>query len=566
MTASSVPIMLTRIVSELKLGQYVLDYSLALMGLPVANPKKRFLRLPPPLKRAAPHKIQTEEELLGVIVIACKLSRDYSTMQFERPFLSNRRDQSYEDGSDEDGEEVERNVKRRKVSSTKRFVPSNEEEFRLLANGPLLEGYLDFVDDQFVYGDSGSKIMPKFNDLLKRSISDAKNTHQAEANKLKDESLGIPRQHPIIYSLARDPDQGADLREVCPDSSHPKYFPQRLGLFVEYLAYRTGTNASKIIAVASSLDKAITERIDSQESSWNIEMTKEQLYNWIGNPESTSKHEPAYKQPTIPRGKEESASLFGLSGASPEDMGSSTTGSKKKKKSADAECIDPWWVFFDALQEYDLTKYINPIPDDHMVRGRKLKCWLHQQLKMFKQDRLDPEKAFLLDKLGALSINKQDRSWTEKYNLVKEFKLKHNNLNFVNSMKIGRFSGKEIQNWLSHQRQKQRSGRLKKERKDLLDEIGLNWDTGKEFTVKHKERWDIGLKLMKQFIAREGHKQVPKNHIEDGFDLGQWVFFQERYQRRFNPERLRQLDELGMLTAVGTARLRQIQSEEANKA
>ena len=70
----------------------------------------------------------------------------------------------------------------------------------------------------------------------------------------------------------------------------------------------------------------------------------------------------------------------------------------------------------------------------------------------------------------------------------------------------------------------QRAGRsaLSAERHARLEGLpGWTWHA-------HSERWSGGLKLLQQFIAREGHARVPAQQVEGGFYLGAWV----REQRR----------------------------------
>jgi hypothetical protein len=52
---------------------------------------------------------------------------------------------------------------------------------------------------------------------------------------------------------------------------------------------------------------------------------------------------------------------------------------------------------------------------------------------------------------------------------------------------------------------------------DQLERIpGWTWDAV-------AERWRIGITLLDAFYEREGHRNVPARHIEQGFKLGTWV-------------------------------------------
>ena len=63
----------------------------------------------------------------------------------------------------------------------------------------------------------------------------------------------------------------------------------------------------------------------------------------------------------------------------------------------------------------------------------------------------------------------------------------------------------------------------------------------------HTRHWERGFAALSKFRAREGHCSLPRQCIERGFKLGQWVSVQ-RYRRDFLPvERKRRLDKIGFV-------------------
>ena len=64
-------------------------------------------------------------------------------------------------------------------------------------------------------------------------------------------------------------------------------------------------------------------------------------------------------------------------------------------------------------------------------------------------------------------------------------------------------------------------------------------------------RWDESFRLLTIFKERKGHCDVPSNHKENGFSLGQWAVIQRRNKdslsegRKLSEERKQKLDALG---------------------
>src|SRR5262249_35251918 len=75
-----------------------------------------------------------------------------------------------------------------------------------------------------------------------------------------------------------------------------------------------------------------------------------------------------------------------------------------------------------------------------------------------------------------------------------------------------------------------------------LDELGFVWDP-------FETDWAEGLRHLTSYKEREGHCRVPRNHMENGFGLGQWVGRQRqsKEQETLPEARRQQLDELGFV-------------------
>jgi hypothetical protein len=62
-----------------------------------------------------------------------------------------------------------------------------------------------------------------------------------------------------------------------------------------------------------------------------------------------------------------------------------------------------------------------------------------------------------------------------------------------------------------------------------------------------EDGFDRCLSVLKQFRAREGHSNVPQNHIEEGVKLGVWVSTLRSRRSQLSAERVSQLDHLSFV-------------------
>ena len=142
LTPQSVPLVTARLVDDLGFGQRILDVSFALMGVLQRAPSNVWL--PGPLMCARPEKLWSTAHVLAVIVVACKMTPGWETWEY--PLLRN--EEIIVKAENMELKDESRAKKRQRVESRKpRFVPYNQEYFRLMSNGPLVEGYLDYLEE-----------------------------------------------------------------------------------------------------------------------------------------------------------------------------------------------------------------------------------------------------------------------------------------------------------------------------------------------------------------------------------------------------------------------------------
>ena len=83
----------------------------------------------------------------------------------------------------------------------------------------------------------------------------------------------------------------------------------------------------------------------------------------------------------------------------------------------------------------------------------------------------------------------------------------------------------------------------------MLEAVGVVWDVA-------AAQWEKNYALLQRFVEREGHANVPRKHVEDGEQLGQWLGTQRRrWQARGWSEEERKAKKVGPLSDEQVARL-----------
>lgn len=282
-TPRSVPLLTARLIDDLGFGKEVLYRSLALMG--ILNDPPQDLWLPAPLVGALPKNLATTAQVLAVIAVACRMTPGWETWVYPGPF---GRDETMINGR------AEKASKRQRAEAESiRFVPCNEDNFQLLRNGTLVEGYLDYLED--IVLDEEEAIFPRFRSTLgppnqEATVANSTETRKTETvvqkpqamkvsrnplrperiwrrQKLHDWKLNVKRKRArwadanglgeyLIYedplSHAEDRKRTGIRRNPTPEPFHPQY-----GLLIEYISYKTNVKSSKIHAAITVLDDEV---------------------------------------------------------------------------------------------------------------------------------------------------------------------------------------------------------------------------------------------------------------------------------------------------------------------
>jgi len=270
------PLMSLRIISDLGLPQLVLDLTLALLGYPsVRNEEKNEKPpwLPKPLKSTLPNRLYSTMHVTAVIVVACKLTYGWESwnMIFHIPNEANK-------------------------DNKHRFIPFNEDQFKLIASESMIEDYLDFIEEthgeSMPYFKHYKDINEKFEKVLmdnskipnlptklvscsnnmippnpilagsssqlyeNSSLYTHSNFQKTTANKIIDNSFG----NYIIYKDFHTHTGTKNFYGTIKKSYlTPQPFHSHYGLLIEYVCYKMGFEPSELHYLVACIDEEIEQ-------------------------------------------------------------------------------------------------------------------------------------------------------------------------------------------------------------------------------------------------------------------------------------------------------------------
>ena len=172
-----------------------------------------------------------------------------------------------------------------------------------------------------------------------------------------------------------------------------------------------------------------------------------------------------------------------------------------------------------------------------------------------KQKRVPPtaDRRARLDQIG-FNWNKQnarfDEKWNEQYERLKKFKREHGHCNIV----VTNCEDPVLGQWVSSQRGLYQKGQLRDDRKEQLEEIGLEWrikDCGQRSTARHDQAFQDMYDRLLEFREQNGHCLVPVNYAADK-SLASWVANQRtKFSKNDIPKkRIDMLNEVGFVWKV----------------
>ncbi len=186
------------------------------------------------------------------------------------------------------------------------------------------------------------------------------------------------------------------------------------------------------------------------------------------------------------------------------------------------------------------------VPSDCVVNGVKLGMWLNTLRVAYKRNggvNLTEEQTARLNELGMRWGNKADLLWEQGFAEAKQYALQKQNLD-VPLAYISE-SGYKLGAWINDQKEKHNAGKLKPERKQRLDDLGMYW--GKT----RANDWDECFAHLKKYYEANGDIRVPAGYKVDGIWLAKWlneqkqIYLGKRKGKSLSEEQIAKLESLG---------------------
>lgn len=139
-----------------------------------------------------------------------------------------------------------------------------------------------------------------------------------------------------------------------------------------------------------------------------------------------------------------------------------------------------WEEWYCEAEKYFLKYGHLRIPGKYKTEnGLYVGRWIERQRSAYHghgKYKIDESEIYRLNQIG-MEWEIRDRiGWDGWYKIAQDFKQKNGNIN-VSSSRI--INGKPLGEWLKQQRKYYRSGKLTRERKELLERLGVEWSVKK---------------------------------------------------------------------------------------
>lgn len=214
-----------------------------------------------------------------------------------------------------------------------------------------------------------------------------------------------------------------------------------------------------------------------------------------------------------------------------------------------------WDEWYGRLRKYKEREGHCLVPATYAEDGFRLGGWVNAQRQNKK---ISIERRERLNALGFV-WRPFDSAWEMNFAALIQFKNREGHCR-VPQDRIE--NGISLGTWVSNQRAKRK--KMSIEYRQRLDDVGFVWDP-------LVTQWEDGLRLLRQYVKREGSCRVHSKHQEDGFKLGAWVIHQRQSKSKMPVAQREKLDELGFVWSIrdsiweqGFAALKTFRSREGH--
>jgi superfamily II DNA or RNA helicase len=184
---------------------------------------------------------------------------------------------------------------------------------------------------------------------------------------------------------------------------------------------------------------------------------------------------------------------------------------------------EAWEKSISALQAFISEHGHARVSNDVIVNGVNLGTWVFNIRSKYKAGRLPQEQIDRLESIHPTwTWSVYDQQWEEFFNRLEEFTNTNGHSNV--GSKGQTIEERALYEWVNTQRKRFKEGKMSETRIARLGKLG--------FSFQPIDPWVESFNLLKQFAEREGHANVPTNHVEDEYFLGRWASTQRGKYRK----------------------------------
>lgn len=175
---------------------------------------------------------------------------------------------------------------------------------------------------------------------------------------------------------------------------------------------------------------------------------------------------------------------------------------------------ESWDCHFAALTRFVDREGNARVPTDHVEDGLPLGSWVIRHRQDHKAGTVPTDRAVRLEALPGWTWDVRVARWHAHYDALALYVDRKGHARVPGGHREGDL---KLGTWVIAQRQGRRSGTLTAERAALLAALpGWTWDM-------REAAWTAGFEALRQYQLRTGHGDVPRDWVEKGYRLGQWV-------------------------------------------
>lgn len=195
--------------------------------------------------------------------------------------------------------------------------------------------------------------------------------------------------------------------------------------------------------------------------------------------------------------------------------------------------------------------------------------WIFNQRANYKKENLNEERINLLKKIGMRFDHKVNEiyllTWEEWYKYAKKYYEIHSNLDIQCNFKTKNgysydSNGVNLGKWIQNQRKNYQEGTLDKDRKELLDKIGMCFENKKSkinnINKINNNSWNKRYNYAKKYYEYYGNLEISfyfktkdgYTYDDEGFNLGSWIDSQiKKFKNKtLKQSRIELLEQIGI--------------------